>query len=139
MKIEPGLYLTRDGRKARVLCVDAPGKQPVVGFTLITDTEVSTGTWGLDGSWSETGNLASADLISPWIDSPVVDWDAMPGWANWVAQCDNGEWRWFVAKPVQLDLGFSSFYGQTDYGIIPPLHCPESTGNWRDSLCERPK
>lgn len=32
MNITPGYYKTRDGRKARVLCTDAPGEYCVVGY-----------------------------------------------------------------------------------------------------------
>lgn len=37
-------YQTRDGRAVRILCVDGPGEQPVVGIV-----ETMVGTWNLNG------------------------------------------------------------------------------------------
>lgn len=51
-------YQTRDGRAVRILCVDGPGSQPVVG---IIEGEDNPDTWNMDGTWST--RIDSWDLV----------------------------------------------------------------------------
>ena len=51
-------YQTRDGRAVRILCVDGPGSQPVVG---IIEGEDSLDTWNMDGTWGTRSD--SWDLV----------------------------------------------------------------------------
>ena len=51
-------YQTRNGRAVRILCVDGPGSQPVVG---IVEGEDSPDTWNMDGTWS--ARIDSWDLV----------------------------------------------------------------------------
>lgn len=60
----PGYYKTRDGRKARVLCVDAPGNYPCVGY-IVENGNVATVSWLADGSFRYYDGL---DLIEPWTE-----------------------------------------------------------------------
>jgi hypothetical protein len=72
MKIEPGYYKCRDGRRARVLCTDAPGRFPVVGLIEIGD-EANCERWRLDGSWaSAEGHGGFRDLLAPWTEPKTV-------------------------------------------------------------------
>lgn len=77
MKItKPGEYRLRDGGKAIVLCVDAPGSYPLVGYFLYgTDSESS--------SWTEFGifqceyeDESGMDIVGLWIEIP----DPGEGW-----------------------------------------------------------
>jgi hypothetical protein len=70
MKIEPGYYRTRDGRKARVLCTDAPGRYPVIGY-------VEEGSSILCEAWSASGEMVvgakvGGDLLAPWTQPKTV-------------------------------------------------------------------
>ena len=51
-------YQTRDGRAVRILCVDGPGSQPVVG---IVEGEDNLDTWNMDGTWGTRSD--SWDLV----------------------------------------------------------------------------
>ena len=51
-------YQTRNGRAVRILCVDGPGSQPVVG---IVEGEDNLDTWNMDGTWS--ARIDSWDLV----------------------------------------------------------------------------
>lgn len=67
---------------------------------------------------------------------PVVDWAAMPKWAQWVAQHQSGTWCWFDSKPKAHD---SAWYQSVNglFGGIPNDHSPTFTGSWKDSLVSR--
>ena len=67
----PGLYRTRSGHKARVLCNDAPGPYPNVGYIEVpldgiayTLGSIVCG-WRWDGRRSLIEETAS-DIIGPW-------------------------------------------------------------------------
>jgi len=61
------VYKTRDGREARVICVDAPGTYSVVG---IFGGEI--GRWTADGSYAH-GITGCTDLMLP-KPEPIVEW-----------------------------------------------------------------
>jgi hypothetical protein len=61
-----GYWRTRAGEKVRVVCVDKPGRYPVVACTENGDVK----TYDTDGKWSSED--APHDLIAPWVDPPVV-------------------------------------------------------------------
>lgn len=69
MKIEPGFWKTRDGRKARVLCTDAPSLYPVRGYVLSAIGDCYTESWKLDGA-ANSEERDDRDLIEPWVDAP---------------------------------------------------------------------
>jgi hypothetical protein len=67
--LAPGTYKIRDGRKAVVLCSDAPGSWPIKGY-VVHDSDGSTAR-----GWSRTGTVDSNplqqndhDLIGPWAE-----------------------------------------------------------------------
>ena len=70
--------------------------------------------------------------------NPVVNWDAMPAWANWVAMDKYSDWSWHVMKPEHGDDMWHS--GGLD-GFIPPEHSPKYAGTkpWHNLIIERPK
>lgn len=68
---------------------------------------------------------------------PVVDWSAMPKWAQWVAMDEDGDWFWFVGKPRP---GFHHWMPENTSSlqqVIPPAYSPTFTGSWKDSLVSR--
>lgn len=76
MKIEPGYYKTRDGRKARVLHVEEGARlaNKHVGFCL-HGIDVVPCAWATDGRLTSQSD-SDLDLVSPWIDEPAetVTW-----------------------------------------------------------------
>ncbi len=68
-----GEYRTRGGRKAVVLCVDAPSDRPVIGYILDEENRfVGEFSWRLSGIRQLTFENGS-DIVSQWIESEVVD------------------------------------------------------------------
>lgn len=65
MKLESGkTYKTRDGRIAKVLCTDAPGEYPCVGYINETDKYPPMAeTWKLNGD-SDAGGQGAGDIIT---------------------------------------------------------------------------
>ena len=125
LKFEVGkAYQTRDGRKA--VCLTTTLYDSRVGFQVgeILYSVTINGMFFNDKS--ETQN----DIISEWIDKPVIDWSAMPAWAKFVAMNDNEEWYWYTSAPNKCCPYIS--------GRIPSEYAPKWEGDWRNSLIERP-
>jgi len=124
-------YRTRDGRKAVCLTTTLENDYPlglqIDGFLYRATVD------GYDYiSKSETQN----DIISEWIDKPVIDWSTMPAWAKFVAMDRSGVWFWYEKEPI---IGESTWRPETDYhGEIPSEYAPKWDGDWRNSLIERP-
>lgn len=58
-------YATRDGRKVRILCTDAAGDQPIVGYIETKMGEVAQVTsWSSDGHWCPIPEEDRRDLIN---------------------------------------------------------------------------
>lgn len=76
-KFTPGEYKTRDGRKAVVLCDDAPGDTPLKGYIVIDDggDSFARGWTVSGGTWSFENFKSSMDLMPP-VTEPeqVVRW-----------------------------------------------------------------
>lgn len=71
------VYKTRDGREARVICVDAPGYFSIAGFIGEVETVER---WSADGAWTygvgykgEPKHQDPRDLMLP-KPEPVVEW-----------------------------------------------------------------
>ena len=80
-----------------------------------------------------------------WIDvdyrvnpNPVVNWDAMPAWANWVAMDPSGTWFWYSTKPVKDG---EAWEGESRLGAIPLEYAPKYAGTkpWYKLIIKRPK
>lgn len=71
------VYKTRDGRDARVICVDAPGPYPIVGFI---ESSVGSDRWSPQGWFNSNVGYAGEpeypdprDLMLP-KPEPIVEW-----------------------------------------------------------------
>ena len=62
----PGDYRTRSGHKARVLCNDAPGPFPCVGYWTNDRGEVTPEIWTISGNWASYMDGTEWDIIGPW-------------------------------------------------------------------------
>jgi hypothetical protein len=63
-----GYWRTRAGDKVRVICVDAPGDEPVVAL----GHRGGLYTYLADGVYYSDRSLSGSDLIAPWVDPPAV-------------------------------------------------------------------
>lgn len=127
-------YRTRDGRKARIICVDAKQKQPVIGLVDTNGVEIFA-RYGLDGSWILDGKKRGSDLISEWVDKPEMDRSVLPPWIKVIAMDEDGRWFGYAVAPIVLECTWTP--GDETYGehcYIPPSHAPKWTGDWKDSL-----
>lgn len=65
--ISVGFWKTRDGRKACVLCVDAPGCKPAKGYVISGNGESYSCGWFLTGRYNFSEQCPQ-DLMEPWRD-----------------------------------------------------------------------
>ena len=133
MKIEAGkFYRTRGGQKVRVYAVDGGGEYPVHAALLV-------GTVWYVKVYKSSGHLDfpdDHDLISEWVDKPVVDWSKLAAWHRWVAMDPCGRWYSYELEPMLLETKWRN--GNGEIGRIPPQYSPTFPGDWKDSLVERP-
>ncbi len=57
-------YQTRDGRPVRILCIDAPGEEPIVGYLVYADETSMACSWNLDGTFSRSASKSRLDLCN---------------------------------------------------------------------------
>lgn len=136
MKIEVGYWETRDGRKARVLCTDAEFIYPCVGYVEIRNGDVRLVTWTLNGRLHGTTSDYNDDLIRPWIDRPVIDWSKERDWVKAITMDAGGQWFRSSKVPNQ---GVNCWHDGGWCQRMHPSEHPQFTGDWKDSLCVRPK
>ena len=136
MKIENGKsYEMRNGEKIRIVCTDREcNAYPVVGLfrgrILIFKANGENLSDRLESKY---------DIIREWKEKPVVDWDALPAWANWAAwDCLFG-WRYFENKPRKIGGAWHLRPNCNYANRIPDEYAPKFDGDWKDSLQERPK
>lgn len=55
---------TRDGREVRILCTDAPGERPIIGYMILNDGQIAVNTWLSGGHFMKFGQLVGIDLIN---------------------------------------------------------------------------
>ena len=70
----PGYYRMRNGSKARVLCTDAPGAYPCVGWFYegVDCRSVQPLTWKPTGFFHLGEGGHDRDIIAPWEDAPKM-------------------------------------------------------------------
>lgn len=72
-KFTPGEYKTRDGRKAVVLCDDAPGFEPLVGY-IVHDCGAIALSWYDGGRYIE-GRETENDIMPPGTSNYDKGWN----------------------------------------------------------------
>lgn len=139
MKIEAGKYYrTRSGRKALVLSTEGGGND----FSVYASIVLHTGKLNQPDCWRNDGLYVNADtpngndLVSEWVDKPVVDWSKMAAWHRWVAMDEDGNWYAYASLPELALITWRSY--SFEYQRIPPNYSPAFSGDWKDSLVERP-
>jgi hypothetical protein len=134
MKIEKGkFYKSRNGRKWEVLTTERKDRWRVVAM----DELGSIGCFDEKGN-SYIGLCSHSDLIAEWTDPVEIPWSDYPTWCKWVAMDEGGEWCGYESKPIK-DVGYWNY---EDVGILITIHpdyYPRNfTGDWTESLFERP-
>jgi hypothetical protein len=126
-------YQTRDGRKA--VCLTTTLVESRVGFEI----QRLLSTTDKEGNFYRHKSPSAHDIVSEWVDKPVIDWDTMPAWAKFVAMDKGGKWYLHTSKPL-IDEDFYYWKGKSDsiWNLIPSEYAPKWDGDWRNSLIERP-
>lgn len=144
MNIEPGkFYKTRGGNKVRIYATDGGPGRYVVHGAFMDSGEWHPDVWCIGGECYATDDTSESpkDIIAEWTDRPEADWSAMPRWANWVAMDEDEDWHWYENKPDRHSKYQEWF--PADDGDCGGIHkdCTPAnfTGDWKDSLIERPK
>lgn len=131
-EIKPGLWRMKNDRCAVVEFKSAStNTHPWIGYDKETREMLI---WSNKGeAWSTGEN--EENLVEPWCDKPIVNWPALPDWAEYVAMNDNNVWLWFAVKPI---VGRFHWYDGGMHGVIPKEFQPSFTGDWKASLVKRP-
>lgn len=137
--ITPGLWKMRNGLKARVAGIDpdADTKHAIVGWR----ENGAVFSWYADGRWSLHTD-SCYDLIEPWVDKPEWPKWPVPPWINWIAQTVHGDWFGYGGKSkpeAVLKSGLWLVTSSCDAFYIPSTYAPTWTGDWTQSLIERPQ
>jgi hypothetical protein len=136
MKIELNkTYRTRDGRKARVICVDRRSDYSIVALISpgLNNAVEDVFIYLSDGICSATEDLP-LDLISEWVDKPLFDPETFPKW-KWAAIDRDGTSWVFTDKPKKMSGGIWCIADVRD-GRAKIDRGVQFTGNWEDSLVE---
>lgn len=94
-------YRTRDGRKARIICVDRNTLYPIVALVPDPVPEVLVSYTRIGGISPDDSYEDPKDLVSEWVDSPGMDRSVLPAWANKaVAMDSDGQWNSYSSIPI---------------------------------------
>lgn len=153
MNIEAGkFYKTRNGMKVRIYATDGgrindPSNpdnfyDEAVHGAFFRDGYWYMIYWGIDGVLSRR-EMKDFDIVSPWFDPPLVDWDKFPKHIIALAMNDDGTWRGYLDRPNGINEKQGVWYlTERPYFRamfeIKPADYPIFSGDWRDSLVIRP-
>jgi hypothetical protein len=134
-QITIGNWQTRDGRKARVVCVDAEAGEPIIALLKPSpDRPEAVYTFFPGGQYFDVGENNN-DLIAPWVDKPVFDPSTFPKW-KWAAMDKDGTWNAFPIHPEKTNRQWIC-RDKEGFCRIPDPKEP-FTGDWKQSLTELP-
>jgi hypothetical protein len=132
MKIEKGkFYRTRGGEKVEVLTTERVASHPIVIIHKDGGIEVLR----MNGMLHESKVVSDQDIIAEWTDPVEIPWSDYPTWCKWVAMDKDGRWSLFNEKPR---LVHGCWYLQTYINVHPDYTPRNFTGDWTESLFERP-
>ena len=134
--IKPNTFVKlRDGSKARIYAVDGPSPYHVHG-AIYQDNYWLQREWCGQYYTIDIGH--SRDIIGPWIDKPNCDklWPLLPPWIKYLAQDYDGNWYASFDKPELKERYWTACSGK--FIVIPKDYAPIYSGDWKDSLVERP-
>jgi hypothetical protein len=136
MKIEKGkFYKSRNGQKWEVLTTERNDEYFSV-ITMCCDDGGLLIALHQNGMFYNDKSESDFDLIAEWTEPVEIPWSDYPTWCKWVAMDKDGEWYGFDYKPKE---GLASWIN-SDFAnnIHPDYHPRNFTGDWTESLFERP-
>jgi len=135
LKIEAGKYYRmRNGERAYVALTNKPGAKPIVGWR----DGGQPHEWTTDGSHFDSGIEALYDIISEWVEPERIPWEHLPKWCRWWAKDKDGaEWG-FRYQPLPESFSWQSTAARSACPVLDE-HRSNYTGDWRNSLRERPE
>lgn len=140
MTIQTGKqYKTRDGNRVTIYRTDAKGPYSVHGCIHHTHVPLDVvDIWSSDGKYNNLGGDRPLDIIAEWSEPVTFDWRQVPLCCNWIAMDSNGLWYAFDNKPNTAANHWTG--SKCEYCItIHRYHYPKNfTGDWKDSLMQRP-
>jgi len=139
--IKPNTFVKlRDGSKARIYATDGGPKPYNVHGAIWQETHWNPREWAGCQYTIEPNHYR--DIIGPWIDKPNCDklWPLLPPWIKYLAMDANNEWYSYSLKPYQWQGG-NWFHNSLECSVcyVPKDYAPIYSGDWKDSLVERPK
>lgn len=133
-----GFYRARNNLRIEVVYTRRQVKSyPVVGLT----DEGDIMTFTPEGSHDYRGIHLDWDLLAVWGDVIQWPWDLLPYWFKWCAFDEDGDGHAFVESPrlPRNDVTFWLTLVGSGKIRIPKEHLPPRTGDWQNSLTERPQ
>lgn len=133
-KIEAGKYYRmRNGVRVCVAATNKPGSHNVLGWS----DDGHIGAWLPSGKFSADTNTGS-DIISEWVEPERIPWEHLPKWCRWWAKDANGRECGYEVRP---ECTTNVWFREQDSGIVylPNALFSNYTGDWRNSLRERPE
>jgi hypothetical protein len=135
LKIEAGKYYRRrDGHRVYVIATNKPGINPIIGW--------SDSGWMLDflpTGKVEIGADNNYDIVSEWTEPDRIPWEHLPKWCKWwVHNADGQEWG-TEKEPTHNGISWTVNDGKSGCIRIPRSLNSNYTGDWRQSLRERPE
>jgi len=136
--IKPGTFVKlRDGSKGEIYSINNALPYPIHGRTL---SNMRAATWTNNLYIWASAEESQQDIIGPWIDKPDCSalWPLLPPWIKYLAMDANNEWYSYSLKPYQ---GGNWFHDSLECSVcyVPKDYAPIYSGDWKDSLVERPQ
>lgn len=131
----------RNKNKIRVICTDRTSTQGTEYTVLGLNERGVASTYTPDGMWTTGGHISDQDLVGPWVDPIIIKWPwhLLPPWFNWCAFSAGGQ-AFTYAHKIKPTINIYSAWTNNYPSIhIPKEYAPEFTGDWEQSLTERPK
>lgn len=123
-------YVDGQGTKWECLKTNLRGNFPIA----MTDGE-KVHTYRTNGFYNLLRNSPN-NIVSEWVEKPIVDWSVMPAWAKFVAMDSGKKWFLYTDKPILGNLTWDYITGTGS--LIPTEYAPKFQGDWKESLIERP-
>ena len=136
--VKPGAFVKlRDGSKARIYATDGGPSPYNVHGAIWIDNHWNQREWA-DCQYTTEPNH-DRDIVGPWIDKPDCTklWPLLPPWIKYLAQDYNRDWYATLDKPELKEKYWTACPGK--FIAIPKKYAPIYSGDWKDSLVERPE
>lgn len=125
-------YKSRDGQKWECLKTDLDSI-----FTIILTDEKTVIRVMINGKFYPIPMESQYDIISEWIEEPIIDWDAMPKWIDWVAMDESGKWYCYENEPIKSITCWNKNTGL--FHKIPQEYEPKNAPtDWKNCKFKRP-